>query len=301
VDAEGNLYLAQTPTGDNHRYRISVFNAALRVERYIYFEGFEGAEEFIPQRLAMDNRGNIYVAGYYHEGVLVIDREGNLLDTIAPEWKGKRAKLIDVAVDEAGRVYLVSEEAGQIFVYDENREFLFSFGQKGGASGMLSRPRALGVDIRSGRIYVVDYMRHAVSAYDYDDGRYLFEFGGRGWGEGWFQHPRDIDVDESGRILVADTFNNRVQVFKPKERKIAEHLKQLFGERWKERRASSPEERRASSPPEEQRASSPEDRRASSPEDQRASSPEDQRAASPEEEETIGKGRSLTSLYTRNP
>jgi DNA-binding beta-propeller fold protein YncE len=65
-------------------------------------------------------------------------------------------------------------------------------------------------------MYVVDYMRHTVSAYD-KEGKYLFEFGGLGWGEGWFQYPRDIAVDSSGRILIADTFNNRIQVFQAKE------------------------------------------------------------------------------------
>ena len=65
-------------------------------------------------------------------------------------------------------------------------------------------------------MYVVDYMRHTVNVYD-KDGKYLFEFGGLGWGEGWFQYPKDIAIDSQGRIFVADTFNDRVDVFKPNE------------------------------------------------------------------------------------
>jgi hypothetical protein len=41
----------------------------------------------------------------------------------------------------------------------------------------------------------------------------MFEFGGMGWSEGWFQHPSYFIVDKLGRIIVADTFNQRVQVF----------------------------------------------------------------------------------------
>jgi hypothetical protein len=41
----------------------------------------------------------------------------------------------------------------------------------------------------------------------------MFEFGGMGWSEGWFQHPSYLIVDKLGRIIVADTFNQRVQVF----------------------------------------------------------------------------------------
>ena len=43
--------------------------------------------------------------------------------------------------------------------------------------------------------------------------RTWFEFGGKGWARGWFQYPNDIAVDTLGNVLVADTFNNRVQVF----------------------------------------------------------------------------------------
>jgi peptidoglycan-associated lipoprotein len=216
VDKEGNLYVAQSPTKDNPRNRISVFNACLKWDRDIYLEGFEGSDSFSPYRLAIDKNGNIYVSGSYHPNVLVLNNQGKLLDIISPEEEGRKAKLTNVTLDKTGRIYIVSEEEGHIYVYDENRKFLFKFGEKGGSSGKLSRPLAVGVDNCNGRMYVVDYMRHTVNVYD-NTGKYLFEFGGLGWGEGWFQHPRDIYVDSVGRILVADTFNNRIEVFQPPE------------------------------------------------------------------------------------
>ena len=216
VDAEGNLYVAQSATKENPRSRISVFNACLKWERDIYLKGFEDADSFIPHRLATDKKGNIYVAGLYFPGAIILNNQDQLIETILPEEEGKKVKLNSVTVDKSGRIYLVSEEESHIYVYDENRKFLFKFGQKGGSSGKLSRPMGVGVDNRNGRMYVVDYMRHTVSAYD-KEGKYLFEFGGLGWGEGWFQHPRDISVDSAGRIFVADTFNDRIEVFQPGE------------------------------------------------------------------------------------
>ncbi|HEB76601.1 MAG TPA: hypothetical protein ENJ04_09640 [Nitrospirae bacterium] len=216
VDPRGNLYVAQSATKDNPRHRISVFNARLKWVRDIYLEGFEGSDRFNPYRLAMDGAGNIYVAGSYFPGVIVIDKQGRLLDVLSPEEDGRRVDLNYVTLDAKGRIYLVSEEMGHVYVYDENRKFLFKFGRKGGSTGKLSRPMAAGVDTRRGRIYVVDYMRHTVSVYDMQ-GNYMFEFGGLGLEPGWFQFPRDISVDASGRILVADTFNNRVEVYKPEE------------------------------------------------------------------------------------
>jgi DNA-binding beta-propeller fold protein YncE len=216
VDLDGNLYVAQSSTKENPRNRISIFNARLIWERDIYLENFEGAESFLPHSLAIDNKKNIYVAGQYYPSVLFLNNQGQLLDIISPEEEGRKVRLNSVTLDNSGRIYIVSEEEGHIYVYDENRKFLFKFGEKGGSTGKLSRPLAVGVDNRNGRMYVVDYMRHTISAYD-KEGKYLFEFGGLGWGEGWFQYPRDIAVDSAGRIFVADTFNDRIQVFQAKE------------------------------------------------------------------------------------
>jgi len=216
VDAEGNMYVAQASSKENPRPRISVFNACLKWERDIYLKGFEGDTTFIPNSLAMDRKGKIYVAGSSFPGVLIVNNQGQITDTITIEEEDRKVRINDVTIDTEGKIYLVSEEEGHIYVYDENKKFLFKFGQKGGSTGKLSRPLAVGVDSRNGRMYVVDYMRHTISAYD-KEGKYLFEFGGLGWGEGWFQYPRDIAVDSAGRIFVADTFNNRIEVFQAKE------------------------------------------------------------------------------------
>jgi DNA-binding beta-propeller fold protein YncE len=216
VDADGNVYVAQASSKDNPRPRISVFNACLKWERDIYLKGFEGDASFVPGRLAMDKKGNLYVVGSSFPGVLIFDRNGQLLDTVSIEEGDRKVRVTDVTLDNSGRLYIVSEEEGHIYVYDENRKFLFKFGEKGGSSGKLSRPLAVGIDSRNGRMYVVDYMRHTISAYG-KEGKYLFEFGGLGYGEGWFQYPRDIAVDSTGRIFVADTFNNRIEVFQAKE------------------------------------------------------------------------------------
>jgi DNA-binding beta-propeller fold protein YncE len=216
VDAEGNLYVAQSSTRHEQRNRISVFNACLKWVRDIYFEGFEGSESFSPYSLATDKKGNIYVAGTGFKGILMLNNQGKLLEIISPEDDGNQVRTNYVTIDKYGKIYIVSEEVSHIYVYDENRKFLFKFGQKGGSTAKLSRPLAVAVDNRDGTMYVVDYMRHTVSAYD-KDGKYLFEFGGLGCGEGWFQHPRDIAVDSMGRIFIADTFNNRIEVYKRTE------------------------------------------------------------------------------------
>jgi len=212
VDGDGTLYVAQPASEGNPHNRISVFSPCLKWKRDIILKGFEGDDTFYPYRVARDKNGNMYVAGLSFPGVLVLDADERFTDMIIPEEDGKKVKLNDVVLDKKGRIYLVSEDTGHVYVYDGNRKFLFKFGEKGGSSGKLSRPRAIGIDGRNGRMYVVDYMRHTILVYD-SEGRYVFEFGGMGWGEGWFQYPTDLAVDSEGRILIADFFNNRIQVF----------------------------------------------------------------------------------------
>ncbi len=119
--------------------------------------------------------------------------------------------LHDIAIDSDGRIFLLSEETSKVYVYGPGEKFLFSFGQKGGSTGKMSRPRGLSLDEKKKCIYIVDYMRHTILVFDMA-GRYIFEFGGRGTGPLWFNFPTAIDVDRQGRVIIADLFNNRIQI-----------------------------------------------------------------------------------------
>ncbi len=120
-------------------------------------------------------------------------------------------KVNSVNIDSTGNLYLISAETGKIYVYGPDESFLFAFGTKGGSPGQLSNPRDLTIDEKREVIYVVDYMRHTVLAYDMT-GNFIFELGGRGFGPGWFNFPTALTINSQGQLIVADLFNKRVQV-----------------------------------------------------------------------------------------
>jgi len=217
LDREGNLYVVQAPTKKIPDYRISVYNRALLWERDIILKANMGGQKFQPKRIAVDEKGEIYIVGNKFQGVVVLQNTGRLKGILSPVEKGKKAYINDIKIDDEGRIYLVNIWDSRIYVYNKNRSFLFAFGEKGGVMGKLSQPKSVAVDVERNLIYVVDYMRHSVSAYTRNRGRFLFEFGGRGWSAGWFQFPVYVDVDREGKIIVADFFNNRIQIFKPGE------------------------------------------------------------------------------------
>ncbi len=220
-DDKGFMYVSQGLGALNPQTpKISVFNGAGIWVRDIILK--VNGRPFSPSSIAIGKNQKIYVISYGKAGCLVLNKEGKLIkiinpkDAISPDEPKREAALSDVYIDEDGRIYLLSEEMGRVYVYDKNGNFLFKAGQKGGTPGKLSRPRGVAADPSAGFIYITDYMRHCVQILDYDTGKFLGEIGGRGWGPGWFNYPGDITVDTRGYIYVCDLFNNRVQVLKVK-------------------------------------------------------------------------------------
>jgi len=138
-------------------------------------------------------------------------------------------KINYVTIDRSGKLYLLSAESGKIYVYGPDENFLFSFGTKGGSPGQMSNPRALVIDEEIGVIYVVDYMRHTILAYNMA-GEYVFEIGGRGSGPMYFNFPNDLAINNRGQLIVADLFNNRVQVLEVSKEGIFYYLNKLSEE-----------------------------------------------------------------------
>jgi DNA-binding beta-propeller fold protein YncE len=127
------------------------------------------------------------------------------------DQKLKPVQVAHVATDAEGRLYVLSEETSKIYVYSQTEELLFTFGQKGGSTGKMSRPKCLVVDDKKKALYVVDYMRHTILIFDLE-GKFMQEFGGMGTGPGWFQYPVSLALNRDGNLIVADLFNQRVQI-----------------------------------------------------------------------------------------
>jgi len=187
------------PTGEESEFTMETMKKSL--------EGLPDREQELPSKNVEENMAAKILAlpPELTPGVgRIIDEEEDKV-SIGP------VKISDLTTDSDGHLYLLSEETGKIYVYGADDELLFSFGKKGGSSGKLSRPRGLALDEKKRCVYVVDYMRHTVLVYDLS-GRFLFEFGGMGTAPRWFNFPTDITVDAQGRVIVADLFNQRVQV-----------------------------------------------------------------------------------------
>jgi len=209
----GYLYVCVGASDQELRPHIAVYDMAFMPVRKIFFPDFK---DFSPLDLVVSDDGKIYAVGMNGTGVMVLDNEGNFLRWIRPKGQvlgvSEQAPILAIEIGLDGRLYMLSESMGRVFVYDRNERLLHQFGEKGGDVGKLSRPRGIAVDDVRRQVYLVDYQRHTMTVFA-KTGEFLFEVGGLGAGRGWFYYPSDVVVDGRGRVIVADTFNHRVQVF----------------------------------------------------------------------------------------
>ena len=140
----------------------------------------------------------------------------------------------------------------RIQIFDDQGHYRHQFGEKGELNHQLNRPRGLSID-SDGNIIVADWNNKSVKIFTLDgqflrrigeegsfnhpshciqhdncfivsdnhcinvfdkQGKFLYKFGMRGTGDGEFESPRFLSMDKVGHLLVSDTWNGRVQVFK---------------------------------------------------------------------------------------
>jgi tripartite motif-containing protein 71 len=172
--------------------------------------------EWQPLGLAFDARGSLYVtdlSGPFQK-VLVIDRTAAVVRTL-----GEASKLSfpnGVVVDGAGNVYVSDSNNGRLLVFGPDGQVRAQVG-RGTGLGNLGLPRGLAVD-GQGRVFVADATGQGVFIYRATSGDsrgldFIGFVGGEGVADGQFQYPNSVAVDARGRVYVADTFNDRVQIW----------------------------------------------------------------------------------------
>src|SRR5215472_10261763 len=137
---------------------------------------------------------------------LYVDRDGNVWagDQIARNGKG-----VDlIKFSRKGDVLMILGKPG---MPGNGQEFLSA------VSGVVLAP--------NGDIYVAD--GHGVGTNDRivkfsKDGHFITAWGKHGKGPGEFDTPHGIALDSGGRVYVADRANNRVQIFEPDGKFVAE-------------------------------------------------------------------------------
>ncbi len=185
-----------------------------------------------PHGLAVDSKGNVYVADSAKQHVLVFGPDGKLLREIggAGSGPGQFNEPHGLAVDKDGNLYVADTWNARIDKFDPNGKFLKSWGQgQPDQSGRLLTitdgseasnaaapmgfygPRGVAVD-QQGNVYITDTGNKRIVVTD-TEGNFKYQWGHVGAGAGQFNEPIGLALDGQGNLYVADTWNGRMQVF----------------------------------------------------------------------------------------
>lgn len=200
-NGEGLVYIS-----DIHAKNVKIFDFN---RREVYFLVKEPVFD-TPLGLAVDRRGRLYVCDGGKGGIFVFE-PGNSVATRLIRHAAM-VKAAYAAINETlGRIYVSDPVQHRIVVFDLEGNYLFHFGEPGGAPGKLFSPQGLAIG-PDGRVVVPELHNARISVFD-SEGKFLRSFGERGDQVWQFENPKSCAFDSEGHLYVTDARKGTVTVY----------------------------------------------------------------------------------------
>jgi sugar lactone lactonase YvrE len=165
-----------------------------------------------PYGMAVDSKNNLYVADQKVGAIFIFNTETRDLELIKNKTHAHFVRIIGLAMDDNDRLFVSDPGLRHILIFDaaHKAEDVITEG--------LVRPGSLAIDRENRLLYVSDVELDQVLVYDADTLKLKRKLGTTGHNHeltspGDFAKPSGLAVDQEGNLYVADTLNDRIEIF----------------------------------------------------------------------------------------
>ena len=201
VNTHGEIAVSET---DSHR--VQVFNSEGRFLFSFGKEGTRNGQFNYPRGVTYDRDGNLLVVDCINHRIQQFSRTGHFMRIFAA--KGELAEKLKyplgISTSPEGNIIVADNGNKRVVVFTpEGRVLLTLHGDQ------LDPAHCI---FHGNRYFVSDYDGNCIKVFS-DLGNFLYQFGRKGTGDGEFCRPPGLAVDKSGRLIVCDRENHRIQLF----------------------------------------------------------------------------------------
>jgi DNA-binding beta-propeller fold protein YncE len=165
-----------------------------------------------PYGIATDSKGKVYIADSKVGAIFIFNTETRDVEMIKNKADAHFDRIIGLAMDDDDRLFVSDPGLKHVLVFNKDHKATDVI------TDSMVEPSGLAIDTQNRLLYVSDVKQDIVLVYDADSFKLLRHIGTPGKDHtltdpGNFAKPTGLAVDKEGNLYVADTMNDRIEVF----------------------------------------------------------------------------------------